>query len=349
MFSLTRRTSLETEVEETDTHFGFTWVSVDGKYHIRTPDNQFKDVPKVVIDTLKEKAPDTSIDELIAEAAERDSGAANVLREMYEGGFIRDGVPIERVRPPDDIRLWHRAFVVGILYCLAGVLWYDALTTLAQPILDHPFEYLFANGPLAIPLILCAVVVHEFGHYHTASKQGLDPSFGASVINGVVPAVVTRTHGGWCLPRNRRMWNTLAGPAYGLVCTLGVFALYHTVLAHPSLAIAGIICFNLQIFAIVPLFHGDGYLLMTDYLDEQNLRTRGLEDVRDRRVSWPAAYAVLSYGVVILEFAVSLVIGYLFGDFRGVLVVLLITIAIYVESWLGVVDRLRIVLSSYGR
>lgn len=341
MFSPLRRTPLETEVEKTDTHFGFTWVSVDGKYRLRAPDKQFRDVRKVIIDTLKAKASEVSIEELIAETAAQDSGAADAIREMHELGFIREDSPVERVRPPSDIRIWHRALLVGILYCIAGVFWYDALTTLAQPILDHPFKYLFANAPLAIPLILVAVVIHEFGHYYTAWKQGLAPSMGASVINGVVPAIVTRTHGGWSLPRNRRMWNTLAGPAYGLVCTLVVFGLYHTLLSHPSLALAGVICFHLQVFAIIPLFHGDGYLLMTDYLDEQNLRTRGLEDVRHRRISWPAVYAILSYGIVLLEFGVSLVIGYLFGEFRGVLAVLAITTAIYVESWFGFADHLR--------
>lgn len=349
MFSPSDRTPLETEIEKADTRYGFTWVSIDGKYRIQTPDKQFKEVPKVVIDTLREKASDTSIDELIDETAEQDSGAAKVLREMYEEGFIREGVPVERVRPPDDIRLWHRALGVGLLMGLAGILWFDALRTLAQPILDHPFEYLLYNAPPAIPLILGSAVVHEFGHYYTAWKQGLDPSFGASVINGVIPAVVTRTHGGWSLPRNRRMWNTLAGPAYGLVWTLGVFALYHTVLAHPALAIAGVICFNLQFIAIVPIFHGDGYLLMTDCLGEQNLRTRGLEDLRNGRPSWPAAYAALSYGVVILQYGVSLVLGYLVGDVRGVGIVLSITLAIYAESRLGVVNHLRTALSPFGK
>jgi hypothetical protein len=341
MFSFTERTPLETEVEKADTKYGFTWVSIDGTYRIRTPDKQFKEVPKVVIDTLRERSSDTSIEKLIAETAEQDADAADKLREMHEEGFIRDGAPVERVLPPDDIRLWHRALLVAVLLCLGGVLWVDALSTLAQPILDHPYQYLLDSVPLAIPLILCSVVVHEFGHYYAAWKQGLDPSFGASVINGVIPAVVTRTHGGWCLPRNRRMWNTLAGPAFGLVWTLGVFGAYNTVFPHPGLGLAGVICFNLQLFAVIPLFHGDGYLLMTDFLGERNVRTRGLDDLRNGRPTWQAAYAALSYGVVIIEFAVSLIVGYVLGDFWGAGIALCLTVAIYLESWLGIVDRLR--------
>ena len=348
MFSLTDRTTLETEVEQSDTRYGFTWIAIDGRYRIRTPDDQFKQVPKLVIDTLREKADDTPIEDLIAEAAERDSGAADTLREMYEEEYIRKGAPVERVLPPDDVRLWYRVLAVVALMCLGGALWVEAILTLAQPVLDNPFGYLIDTVPLAIPLVLCSVVVHEFGHYYTAWRQGLDPEFGMSVINGVVPAVVTRTHGGWALPRNRRMWNTLAGPGFGLVWTLGVFGLYHAVLPHPSLAIAGVICFNYQLAALNPLFHGDGYLLLMNYLDERNIRTRGITDLRERRPTWQAAYAAASYGLVGLGFLTNVVIGYLLGDSLGAGLVLFLTIAIYAESRLEVVGRLRSALSPFG-
>lgn len=347
MLPFSTRTSIETEVEDSDTEYGFTWVSVDGNYRLRAPGDQFKSVPKVVIETLKAEASDTSVEALIAETAEKDAGAANVIREMVEEDYIREGAPIERLRPPDDIRLWPRALGVGLLLCIAGALWIETLSRLARPILDDPLWYLLGTAPVAIPLVVGSVAIHEYGHYVTAWKQGLDPSFGASVINGVLPSVVTRTHGGWSLPRNRRMWNTLAGPASGLVWTLGVFTLYYTVWPHPGIAVAGVACFNFQIAALSPLFHGDGYLLMTDYLDEQNLRTRGIRDLRNRRPSWSAAYAAVSYGLVICMFAVNLVIGYLLGDFLGSGIILCLTLAIYAESRLAVVDRLRTVISPF--
>lgn len=348
MLPLTERTTLETEVEKTDTRYGFTWVRTDGKYRIRSPDDEFKQVPKVVVDTLEEKAADTSIEELIAETDERDSAAAGVLREMHENDFIREEASIERVRPPDDIRLWHRALGVAVLLCLTGVLWVETASRLAQPLLDHPIDYLLGTVPVLIPLVICSVAVHEFGHYVTAREQGLNPSFGVSVINGVIPAFVTRTHGGWSLPRNRRMWNTLAGPAYGLGWTLGVFALYYTLLPYPGVAVAGLLCFNVQFAALNPLFHGDGYLLLMDLLDERNIRTRGITDLKQRRPTWRAAYAAGSYGFVIVGFLVNLAIGYVLGDFTGSAVVLCVTIAIYAESRLNVVNRLRAVLPPLG-
>lgn len=336
---------LETEVEKTDTRFGFTWVCADGKYRIRSPDDKFKQVPKVVIDTMKEKCADTSIDELIAETDQQDSGAAAVLREMDEKNFIREGAAVERLRPPDDIRIWHRALAVVVLLCLAAAVWVETASRLAGPFLDHPIRYLIDSMPVLIPLVICSAVIHELGHYYAAWKQGLDPSFGVSVINGVVPAVVTRTHGGWSLPRNRRMWNTLAGPLFGLVWTLAVFALYYTLVPHPGVAVAGLLCFNFQFAAINPLFHGDGYLLLTDLLDERNVRTRGITDLKELRPTWQAAYAAASYGFAIFGFVVNLAVGYLVGDYLGSIIVLCVLVAIYTESYFGVVGSLRTVLS----
>lgn len=348
MISPFGRLAFDTELEETDTEFGFIWIHVDGNYLLCTPDDQFKSVPEVVIDTLRAKSTEQPVEELIDEAVEKDAGAAETIREMYERGFLREGAPVERVHPPEDISLWPRVVGVGVLLCLTGVLWVDVLSALAGPIIENPLSYLLGPAIFAIPLILGAVAVHEFGHYYASWRQGVDPSFGASVINGVIPAVVTRTHGGWQLPRNRRMWNTLAGPTCGLVWTLGVFALYYTVLSHPGVAIAGIICFNLQFASLLPIYHGDGYLLMTDFLDEQNLRTRGLADLERRRPTWAAAYAALSYGVVIVAFFVNLVIGYLVGDVLGAAIVLCLTITIYLESRLGMFARLRNTLASLG-
>lgn len=349
MFSSIERTNLETEVEKSDTRYGFTWVMVEGTYRIRSPDDQFKQVPEVVIDTLREEASDTTIEELIAKTAERDSSAADVLREMDEKGFIREGAPVERLYPPEDIRILPRLLGVGVLMSLAGALWVVTASRLARPFLDHPIQYLLHSVPVLLPLVVCSVVVHEAGHYYAAWKQGLDPSFGVSVINGVTPAVVTRTHGGWSLPRNRRMWNTLSGPAVGLIWTLGVFALYYTVVPHPGVAVAGLLCFNLQFAALNPLFHGDGYLLMTDLLDERNVRTRGITDLKERRPTWRAAYAVVSYGFVIVGFAVNAAFGYVVGDVAGSVVVLAVTVSIYAESRLNVVGRLRAALSPSGR
>lgn len=348
MLPLTDRITLETDVEESDTRFGFTWLRVDDEYRIRSPDNEFKQVREVIVDTLKERATDTPIEELLAEVDEHDAEAAGRLREMYEGDFIRDDAPVERVQPPEDIRLWHRALAVGVLLCATGALWVVTLSRLAQPFVDHPFRYLFEAIPVLIPVVLCSVVIHELGHYYVAWKQGLSPSFGTAVVNGVLPAIVTKTHGGWALPRNRRMWNTLAGPAFGLVWTLLVLLGYYTLVPHPGVAVAGVLCFNIQFMALNPLVHGDGYLIMTDLLGEQNVRTRGIAHLKQGRPTWLAAYAAASYGFVVVGLLVDAVLGYIVGEWAGSVFILGMSGAIYAESRYGFVGRLRTVISPFG-
>lgn len=348
MLPIGEPTTLETVTELEDTRYGFTWVHVDGKHLLRTPDDQFKEVPVVVVETLRENAPDTSIAELIADTERRDAEAAAVLREMHEEGYVREGAPVERVIPPDDVRLWPRALGVGVLLCVAGVLFARTVLALAEPVAENPIRYLLGTVYLSIPLIVGSVAVHEYGHHRTARKQGLDPEFGVSVVNGVIPAVVTRTHAGWCLPRNRRMWNTLAGPAYGLVWTVAVFGLYFTVAPHPGIAIAGVMCFNLQFAALMPIFHGDGYLLLTDFFDARNLRTRGIADLKRGRPTWAATYVVLSYGLVIVHTVVNLVVGYFVGEMQGVAVIVVLAVSIYVGRYLGILERLRSLASPFG-
>lgn len=339
MLSPSERVSPEAEPVNEDARFGFTWVPVDDKCLLRTPDDRFKEVPEVVVDTLRERSADTDIDELIAETAEMDAGAADVIRGMRADGFIREDAPVRRVRPPDDVRLWPRAVGVGLLVLLAGTLAAATLSGVAGPFLENPFGFLLGTAHVSTPLILGAVLVHEYGHYHAAAKQGLDPSLGTTVANGVVPAVVTRTHGGWALPRNRRMWNALAGPAFGLAWTLGVFGLYYAIWPHPGVAVAGMASFNVQFVALLPLFHGDGYLLLTDLLGEQNLRTRGKADVRDLRPTWPATYAVLSYGLVIATYSLNLVVGYLLAGLAGAVVVLCLAVGLYAGARTGAIER----------
>jgi hypothetical protein len=87
---------------------------------------------------------------------------------------------------------------------------------------------------------------------------------------------------------------------------------------------------------------------MTDFLGERNVRTRGITDLKERRPTWQAGYAAISYGFAIVGFVIELAVGYLVGDVMGSLVMLCIIGGIYAESQFDVVDRLRTVLSPTG-
>ncbi|MFB6176471.1 MAG: hypothetical protein ABEI99_04890, partial [Halobaculum sp.] len=86
---LRKRPSETTERE--DTQYGFTWTEVEGQYRLRSADGSFKEVSEVVVETLRERASDSSVTELIESVADQRAAAAQVLREMHEEGFIREG------------------------------------------------------------------------------------------------------------------------------------------------------------------------------------------------------------------------------------------------------------------
>lgn len=319
--------------EETDTQFGFTWVEVDGQYRLRSPDAQFKEVSERIVETLRRQATEHSVESLIAEVASKRSSAADRLREMHEEGYIRDDDPVERIDPPTDVALWPQVAVTLLLLFGVGAVWVDVIRRLGEPVLRDPTAYVSGVVIVGVPVVVAAFAVHEYGHYWTAARQGLDPSMGFTTVNGLLPAVITRTHDGWLLPRNRRVAITLAGPVAGLAFTGVVFGLYHTVLPSAALALAGFVCFNVQLFALFPLFHGDGYLLFTDLLGEENLRRRGVDDLFDLRPSVPALYVIVSYGIVLVLLSFNFVVAFLVGDLLGVAFVFGLVAFRLVTSW----------------
>lgn len=305
-----------TEVEQTGTKFGFTWTKVEGQYRLRSPENDFTDVPETVVETLRAHAEETPIEDLIAEISAQRSSAGRQLREMYEDGFIRDAAPIERIDPPADVPLWPQFLVTGFLALLVGVAWVRTYRGLDQDLLTGalpPLDVLV----VALPIVATSLAVHEYGHYWVAKRQGLDPSFGLSVINLVFPVLVTRTDGGWMLPRNRRIMITLAGPAVGLVFTGLVFGTHYAIVAHVGVAYGALTSYTLQLAALFPLFHGDGYLLLTDLLGRDNLRSHGITDLKARELTAASAYVVVSYGFVIVMLPVNVLIAFVVGDFQG--------------------------------
>lgn len=336
MSDQTRPDVLTKTTEETDTQFGFIWGVADDRYFLRTPDRQFRGVSEHVVETLREKATETSIDELIGDISEQRASAGAILREIHEEGFIREDAPVERLEPPEDIDLWPQLLLVATLISFAAGFWIHAISLLSEPAFDEPLGYLPETVVATAASLLVGTAIHEYGHHWAASRQGVQATLDFTVINGIVPAVVTRTNDSWALPRNRRMWVTFAGPVFGLGWTIGLFLLYHTLVAHPAVAIAALITFNAELSALIPVYHGDGYFVISDVLGRQDLRSRGLADLRDLRATWSAAYVVVSYGVVVGLFVANTVVLYLIGDYWGVLLsALFLLAALVIRLWRG--------------
>jgi len=322
MISHSAEETLDKEVEKEDTEYGFTWVKMDDRFYIRNEEVDFKMVSGNIVEKLKNEATKSSVKELISEVDNKKPEAGRVLQGMYDDGFIREGEPVKRIDPPDDIRLWPQLLFSGLLYLILGAAYWITLNRFRGSGLNDPFNYLPDVIFITIPIVLAGIAIHELGHYIVSRQQGLGPSFGLSVINGFVPVIVTRTLGGWALPRNRRVWISLSGPVAGLLWASFAFLVYYFVWPTPGLALAGLICYIVQVNSILPIFHGDGYLILLDLLDSPNLKTRGLEDLRNKKLSWHSTYVFLSYGTIFALVAVEITIGYLVGDYLGMLTII---------------------------
>ncbi|WP_276302344.1 hypothetical protein [Halorussus lipolyticus] len=325
---------MRTEAEETDSSFGFSWGRVEGDHFLRNGDDEFKKVSSNVITGLREAATNgEQFSAVIDRIGEANPAAAETLRELSEEGYVRSGDGIERVRPPDDVRLWPRvALFVALLAVFVGASVHE-LTRGALAGLSADLSV--GEYAAALVALLGFTAVHEYGHYR-ASKPYFDADVTVGTINAVVPTVKTVTNGAWLLPTNLRRWISLAGPLVELAACLPlVVARYAGVSDSPVLALVVVGVTSQVVFALNPLYHGDGYWLLVDTFGLDGLKSRGVEDLRSGRATGAAGYAVLSYG-----FALVATVGataYAYGRFgpAGALASASIVGSAYLASWVG--------------
>ena len=279
-------TGLQRDVEMDDTPVGFTWGKADGDYYLKSPDGGLRRLSDDGWKLLRALAQgDVSIDEL--EGTPRE-----IVDELESEGYIRPNEPVVELLEPDPIRLWPRVVLfVGLVAIGAIVAWAEVPKLLGPNELTKPSRLVPFVG-----LGLVTVAVHEAGHY-LASKPYFDPSIRVGLVNAVIPSVITETTEAWILPRAHRLWITLAGPFAQILWTLVVAAVAR--LAFPESALLSTFVVTMvagTVFVLNPLIHGDGYLLLVDAFDVVDLRTTGLDHLRERTLSLPAVYVVLSYG-----------------------------------------------------
>jgi hypothetical protein len=317
---------MQTETEISDAAYGYTWCETDGRLYLRAEDGEFREVNQQTIDLLRLFAEG----ELTREALQRqiDGGEAVIdeasattpeeVLDFFEGyledGVVQEGGTVTRLIPPEDIRLWPR--VIAVLLPLAVVL-AALFTNVAQ------FQQLTVDPP-SIWLVLAVVPatflyagIHELGHYVTSSRY-FDSSIRIDTVNGVVPSFVTDTNGAWLLPRNRRIWINLAGPLVELLAALPLALLALTGSGGLFVLLVLSVVLSHVVFALNPLIHGDGYWILCDLLDVVNLRSRGIEALRQWKLTLPAMYVLASYGFGALVVVSAVVTTVYAGGVRGI-------------------------------
>jgi hypothetical protein len=279
---------------------GFTWGETEGLYWLRNDAGEYKRVDPAFLDTLFAFA-DGEREELTPKERE----AVTVL---YEQGYLRERKTVTELPTPPDITLWFRLLVFLITFTLLTiyvgyrVFVADISVTTVTSFDDSLLEQLL----LSIPVFVAMALVHESGHYLVA-RSYFDPSLRISRLNGVFPAIVTTTTDAWRCPRNVRVWISLAGPfADVLQCLiLATISLFVFPRSH-LLAILPIFEYARILFSLNPLVKGDGYWMLVDWFGSVNLHTKGMADLKNRRPTKRALYALGSVTFAVLSLGMML-------------------------------------------
>mgnify|MGYP000022829175 CR=1 FL=1 len=290
---------MERTVRRADPEIGYTWFESEGEYYVRNADGDLRRVSDDAFRLLSELADgEVSVDDL-------PENARDIVDTLREEGYLREDDPVVEIVPPEDVTLWPRVLAFLLLFGVGVVAAFRELPTVV------PVDGLFTPTSAAafVALLVVSVVVHESGHYLVASRH-CNPTLRFGTVNRVIPAAITNTTDAWMLPRNRRLWITIAGPFAHLLWVSGLVGV-HYLLFPENVLLSVLIVSNVAYVAsaLNPLIHGDGYWLVLDAFDIVDLRTRGIADLRDRTLSPAAAYVVVSYGFagVLVAFVVAAV------------------------------------------
>lgn len=277
---------MEERIERENTKIGYVWANVGEDYYLRNGDNDLKRISANMFRLVELLADDEIMKD------ELDGKALQLVEQLEAEGYISPNAPVIQLVQPDDVPILPQAglFVVllGLGVYAAVLQWKELGPALGMKTTD---QLLLLGG-----LVIVSIVIHEMGHY-LAGRTHLDPSLRLGTVNGVIPAVITDTTGGWMLPRNRRLWISLGGPLVELVWMVGVLAVHYFLLPDSVVLGALVVIIVGQVVASInPLIHGDGYWFLMDALRIKSLRSRGIDDLRKFEPTLAAGYVLLSYG-----------------------------------------------------
>jgi hypothetical protein len=283
--------------------FGFTWFPLEGGWiGLRSHDGRYKRIDACLVALLRDAAKG------YCERSNLSPETREAIDTLARDGFLDPGGEIRERPVPPDIRVGPRVMLVALLggaIALILALRWD----LAWPPPSDPRESLWA-----IPFFALVSILHEAGHW-VAARPYFRARIGFGLLNGVFPAIVTRTSDAWACPRGIRIWINLAGIAVELMVGLALALVYLVPLADPKPISMLLLVILLRIlFVLNPLLEGDGYWLLSDALGAVNLRSRGWAELRRGHVTPAAGFAALSVLYTLLALGLLLTaLGHLTG------------------------------------
>jgi hypothetical protein len=295
---------MQQEVRQEDSQIGYTWLQSEGEYYIRNPHGDLKRLSEDGLTLLQQLANGTLTKNDLPPTA------GQLVEQLETENYLRSNSPVVELIPPEDIRIWPGLLIFLVLFAVSLYGSFSVLSaSLSIADLFAPIQVLLFGG-----LMIVTVVIHESGHY-LASKPHLEPTVRLGTVNDIIPAAITETTGAWMLPRNRRLWIHLAGPLAQLlwhqILLVSHYLFFPTSIVLDLLIISSI---SIIVFSFNPLIHGDGYWFLVDAYNVSGLRSRGINDIHNRELTFAAGYILVAYiytAAVVIGFLVS--IAYYFG------------------------------------
>lgn len=300
---------LEIQHDE-DANFGFIWGKNDNFHYLRSLNGNIKRVPQKYIDNLTQYS---LSDENWKEDTHR------VIQSLREDGFLDEGFPIIRLKQP-EITLWPRVLLLVLMFLplCYGLFDHSELFWKMLDVNERPPIWVLIYLPL---LYLPTVLIHEYGHYRETLKY-IPVRFEIGTVNIIFPTFKTITTETWMLNSNHRIWINLAGLFYQLPTLVVLVGIYYAGLVPgfiPGLEQASPwIIMSLPVLAIsplIPLYHGDGYLIMMDWLKTQNIRSKSVEELKSYNINLYSFYGLLSYGLIPAYLLIAVVTNFLVWGF----------------------------------
>jgi hypothetical protein len=295
---------MQREIQQKDPNIGFTWLESEGEYYIRNPQGDLKRLSENWLSVLQDLANSTVSKENLPPTAEE------IIEQLEAENYLQPQAPVVELVPPKDIRIWPRLLTFLVLFAVSLYISFPILSaSISISRLFTPIQIF-----LFIVLLIVSIAVHESGHY-LASKPYLEPTVRLGTLNDIIPAAITDTTGAWMLPRNRRLWIHLAGPFVQLLL-LYVFLIIHYIFFPNSIVLNLLIFTGLSmiIYSFNPLVHGDGYWFLMDVYNINGLRSQGIKDIHNRKLTFATGYVFASYiyaFILVLGWFVSF--AYYFG------------------------------------
>lgn len=135
------------------------------------------------------------------------------------------------------------------------------------------------NSLLILTLVYASMFVHELGHATAAYKYGIDVGkIGVGIYLAYFVFFIDMTNI-WKLDRNKRIENDLSGVYFQLVFIIPLYIVY-IITSNISLLYAVIIIFFTSAMNLIPFLKMDGYWLLSDYLNIQNVQIKAFHSIQ---------------------------------------------------------------------